>query len=551
MLSAVNLLIWPLQTCVQPTIIDRPTAMNPPNKHLARYILAHLLFMAWGGWPTTCPAAPPPAEITFSVKKFTLEGPSPLPSETIQDYLQPLQNRSYTLNSLLEVTQGLERIIRTKGYPFYRVGLPPQTLSGGEVKLSIVSFLLDQIQVTGNQYFSKDNILQSLPFLKPGQSPNIKGLSETIKVANKHPSKQLAITFKESASDGKIDANISVADQRPFQATAILNTIGTPGTGDFRITAALQHSNLWGWDHILNGSYTTSPNHADKVQQYGFSYSIPWYSLGGWFNAYYAHSNVNNGTVASDLAITGSGDMYGFHYQQLLPKWNLYDHWLDIGLDNRLFTNNITFLGTAINNDVRSVPVSIEYKAEFPWHTAQLGYNIQWVSNTGIGNLNDQTSYSNVRTHAHQNWNALRYGANVQYAIDQWTLNTTFSGQYTEEPLIAGEQLGLGGTYIIRGYQEREISADKGELLNFEITTPQYYQVNLFTFYDFGHGHNIGALAGETKNWDLHSTGVGAHWQWRKHLLATVTYAQALSDASATGTQAGYSRIHATIIVRY
>ncbi len=523
--------------------------MKPPKKHLAQFILAYMTIMPCGFWSTLSDAAPAPAEINFSVKKFTLEGLPPLPPETIQDYLQPLQNRSYTLNSLLEVAQGLEQIIRTKGYPFYRVSLPPQTLNGGEVKLRIVSFLLDQIEVAGNQYFSKENILQSLPGLKPGQSPNVNDLSEFLQVAHKHPSKQLAITFKESASDDQINAHISVADQRPFQATAILNTIGTPRTGDFRITAALQHSNLWGWDHILNGSYTTSPSHADQVKQYGFSYSIPWYRLGGWFNAYYAYSNVNNGTVATNLAITGSGEMYGFHYQQLLPKWHLYHQWLDIGMDNRLFNNNITFEGTPINSDVRSVPVSIQYTAEFPWHTAQFGYNIQWASNTGIGDLNDQASYSNVRTNANQNWHALRYGANVRYAIEQWTLSTTFSGQYTAQPLIAGEQLGLGGTYMIRGYQEREISADKGEILTIEMTTPQYHQASLFTFYDFGHGYNIRALAGELKNWDLHSTGVGAHWQWRKNLLATVTYAQALSDA--TDTQAGDSRIHATIMVRY
>jgi len=45
-------------------------------------------------------------------------------------------------------------------------------------------------------------------------------LSEYLKVANKHPSKQLALTFKQSATADKIDANISVNEQRPYQATA-------------------------------------------------------------------------------------------------------------------------------------------------------------------------------------------------------------------------------------------------------------------------------------------------------------------------------------------
>jgi len=491
-----------------------------------------------------------PAEISFTVKKFTVDGPSPINSQVIAGYFQTLQEKRYTLKTLQDVAKGLELIIRERGYPFYRVVLPPQTLNGGEIKLQILSFALDKIAVSNNHYFSKDNIIRSLPGLKTGQSPNIDDLSENLVVANKHPSKQLALTFKQSEAADKIDANIGVAEQRPFQATAILNTIGTPGTGGFRITAALQHSNLWGLDHVLNGSYTTSPDHADRVEQYGGSYSIPWYAMKGWFSAYYAHSNVNNGTVATDLNITGSGEMYGFHYQQLLPKLDKYEHWLDLGIDNRLFTNNIEFRNTQVNgNDVRSFPLSIQYSAQFPWQTARFAYNLQWVSNTGIGDHNNQADYSLVRTNAKQDWNALRYGANIAFNVDEWLVQSTYLGQYTEDTLIAGEQLGLGGTYNVRGYQERETSADKGDTIKFEVTTPSFQQVSLFAFYDYGHGHHISTFVGELKDWDLHSTGAGANWQWRQNVLAKITYANALSDAIYT--QAGDSRIHASIIVRY
>lgn len=490
-----------------------------------------------------------PQTIQFMVKQFSVEGASPLSKATMENYFQPLQQRQYTLKSLQEVGKALELKIREQGYPFYRVILPPQTLDAGEVKLRIVSFALGDISVEGNHYFSKDNIIASLPSLRKTESPDTNDLAESLKVANKHPSKQLQLTFKQSETADRIDAKINVAEQRPYQASLILNTVGTQSTGNFRMTGALQHSNLWGLDHIFNTSYTTSPDHADTVEQYGSSYSLPVYALKGWLSAYYAFSNINNGVVASDLTVTGSGEMYGLHYQQFLPKWGRYEHWLDIGLDNRYFINDIRFLTIPIGDNVRSVPLSVLYKAEYPWRNTHWGYHVQWVGNTGIGDHNNQADYSLVRQNANQDWNVLRYGGNVSVNVRQWLIQTIFTAQYTNDPLISGEQLGVGGSYDVRGYQERETSADRGQIVKFEITTPAWQHINLFAFYDYGHGSLETHSFGRLNDWSLSSTGVGASWQWQNYVQAKLAVANALDNAVTT--RAGDSRIHASIVLRY
>ncbi|MDD5274535.1 MAG: ShlB/FhaC/HecB family hemolysin secretion/activation protein [Methylovulum sp.] len=496
-----------------------------------------------------CPAATTPTEIKFTVSHFNVDGTSPLSQQAMDSYLQPLQHRQYNLKQLQEVANGLEAVIREQGHPFYRVSLPPQTLDGGEVKLHIVAFTLGKIDVGGNRYFTKDNIIASMPGLAIAKSPNTQELSQNLKVANKHPAKQISLTFKKSQTDDQIDAKINVAEQHPFQASVMLNTVGTKGTGNFRLTGALQHSNLWGLDHIINGSYTTSPDHADKVEQYGASYSLPLYRLKGWLSGYYAHSNINNGVVATDLAITGSGEMAGLHYQQLLPKLGQYEHWLDFGLDNRYFINDIQFQNTQVGANVRSSPVSVLYKAEYPWQNTHTSYHVQWVGNTGIGDSNSQADYRAARLNAKQNWNLLRYGANMFVNISQWLVQTQFTAQYSGDSLIAGEQLGIGGSYDVRGYQERETSADTGEIVKVEITTPSWQKISLFAFYDYGHGYQNTALPAGLKDWNLSSTGIGANWQWQDHLMAKIAVANALNNA--VSTHAGDSRIHASIVLRF
>lgn len=507
---------------------------------------------------TTCLAAAP-KEFKFDVKHFSVEGLSPLSQAFLKDYFQPLQNRPYTLKELQGVSKALEQIIREQGYPFYRVIVPPQTLDSGEIKLQVISFTLGEIEVSGNHYFDRDNIIASLPILTKTESPNTQDLSEAIKAANKHPSKQLQVTFKPSKSADKLDADVAVSEQRPYQASLIANNYGTPTSGDYRLTGALQYSNLWGLDHVVNGSYSTSPDHADSVQQYGGSYSLPIYRLKGWLSAYYANSSVNTGTVATDLTVTGSGEMYGIHYQQFLPKFGAYEHSLDLGIDNRFFINDIQFRNTQVGANVRSAPFSVMYKGEYPWQNTRTGYYIQWLGNTNFGGHNTETHYQAARLGAKQNWDLLRYGSNFSVNFNDWMLFTSLTGQHSDNPLIAGEQLGLGGSFDVRGYEQRETGADSGQIVKFEVTTPtlpalsfiEDQKVNLFAFYDYGHGHLQSTTIGQTKDWSLSGTGIGMRYQWRDHFMGNIAFANALDTVEAGTTKAGNNRIHANIVFKY
>lgn len=508
--------------------------------------------------PARCLAATPP-EFKFNIKHFSVEGLSPLSQAFIDEHFKPLQNKSYSLKELQNVSKALEQIIREQGYPFYRVIVPPQTLTTGDVKLQVISFSLGEIEVTGNQHFTRNNIIASLPVLSKPESPNTQDLAEAIKVANKHPSKQLQVTFKPSKTADKLDANVVVSERRPYQASLTANNYGTQSSGDYRLTGALQYSNLWGLDHIVNGSYSTSPDHADTVQQYGGSYSLPIYRLKGWLSAYYANSSVNTGTVATDLTVTGSGEMYGIHYQQYLPKLGKYEHSLDFGIDNRYFINDIQFQNTQVGANIRSAPFSVLYKGEYPWQNTHTGYYVQWVGNTDFGGHNTAAHYQAARLNAKQNWDLLRYGTNISVNVKDWLLQTSLTGQHSHSPLIAGEQLGIGGSFDVRGYDQRETGADSGEIVKFEVTTPalpvlaaiEGQKVNLFAFYDYGHGRLQSTASGQAKDWNLSGTGIGARYQWREYFMGNIAFATALDTVESGTTKAGNNRIHANIVFKY
>ena len=48
-------------------------------------------------------------------------------------------------------------------------------------------------------------------------------------------------------------------------------------------------------------------------------------------------------------------------------------------------------------------------------------------------------------------------------------LSARLDGQWSDEPLIPGEQFGIGGARSVRGYEEREASGDSGFFVSAEL----------------------------------------------------------------------------------
>ncbi len=496
-------------------------------------------------------------DISFMVKKFNIEGELPADFDEIDAILFNAQERRYTLKELKALSVTIEEVMRNEGYAFYRVVIPPQSLSTGNVTLKVVSFSLSDIEVKGNDYYDEINVLRSMPDLSLDKPINTLALARGLKFANYNSSKQIKVTFKQSEKTEQVKASINVDEGRPYNISFIANNAGSEETGEFRLTAALQYNNLWNFDHTFNASYTTSPDHADEIMQYGFSYNAPIYYLKGWLTGYYAKSDSKSGQVAGGFDISGSGEMYGMHYLQYLPSikpLKSYQHWFDIGIDNRSFNNSIVLGAEDLGNNVRSLPISLKYKGEFPWKSMQLGFHIEWAKNLGVGSENTQVAYTDSRFGATKDWDVLRYGMTSNLYYHQWIFRGIFSGQYTDDALISGEQLGLGGTYSVRGYQERETSADSGNILKLEVHTPSWYNANLLTFFDYGHGNRNVALAEEARKWQVSSAGIGVRWYWQQYITFSLDWAFALNSAASlqeNRTLAGDSDLHGSIMLKY
>ncbi len=474
-------------------------------------------------------ALEPAPELGFMVTGFRLSDEVPLEAGRVDALLAPYRGREVTLDELLTAAKSVEAAIRDQGYAFYRIVLPPQTLTDGEIFLQVVNFKVGNIAIENNRHFSRENILRMLPRLEPGTAPNIDRLAEDVRYANRHPAKRMELLFREGEGERTVDARIRVQDEQAHSVFAILRNTGNEATGKWRLSFGGQHTNVFDRDHVVNITATTSPDkhHHDDVKQIGLSYGIPFYSWGGHVNAFYAKSDVDSGVIENFFDVRGAGHVSGISVIKYLPRvFDLYDHEVQLALEDKHFTNDIRFTPSALVTppgvgDVRSRPASVKYSLNRETALLRYGAHVQYLANVDGGTDNTSTAYNRVRVDsfgnslkADTNWQAWRFGGFGNFSLPQnWRFNFDVTGQWTDEALIPGEQFGLGGLASVRGYDERELAGDSGYVMRTELVAPAVFGKWIaHGFYDHGY-RDLEAPQGATTTHEwLQSTGLGLRY---------------------------------------
>lgn len=520
--------------------------------------LALLLLLAAFFAPVSAADAPAPS---FVVERFVVSGDNPLDVAATDAALAPFLGEHVGIDGLNAARDALRSALRQAGHSFLDVILPPQTLEGGVVQLELVHVELDAIDIRGNQHFSTASVRRSLPALVPGAEPRVRRLSRDLAVANQHPAKQIKLNFRASETRADaVDAAVEVVDQRPWALFTGLNNIGSKSTGYTRLAVGGQYSDVTGHDDIFTGSFTTSPDNADDVQQYGAFYQLPLYALHGWLTAFYVKSDVDVGNVQDLFDISGSGDFIGINFRYDLIGVGRYHHSITAGLQDRLYDTAIGNALTgqqlaAFSTKVRSRPFSLRYDGGYNWTATSLDFYVDFTQNMSFGGHNRLSDYQAVQLGSDPGWKVMRFGALVTQRLPRGFLGVgKVTGQYTTEPLLPGEQIGFGGDRSVRGFEQRTISGDKGVQFNFEVWTPaieRLYGVRFLAFFDAAHKVLEQPGVGQRPNDTISSVGVGARWQWHDQLAASIDYGQPLASADGEASDHGNSKVHFNLEYRY
>ncbi|MDP2795171.1 MAG: ShlB/FhaC/HecB family hemolysin secretion/activation protein [Sulfurisoma sp.] len=522
--------------------------------HHSEKLLAGLLIaMMWGG------NAQAQAIPTFPIIRFQIDGNSLLPAARIEDVLKPFVGPQRDFGDVQRALEMLEQVFRDSGYTTVSVVLPEQVLERGEVLFRIIEGRIRGVKVEGNEHFDTANIRASLPGLVEGQVPLVSDLSASLRVANENPSKKIALQMSPGERDEDIDVRLRITDGIPWKTGLTLDNTGTPQTGLERLGASLQYANLWNSDHILTLQYQTAPEKPPgiKVNVYALAYRAPLYAWGDSLDIYYTNSDVNAGNIAVgpiNLAISGKGKVLGARYNWNLKRSGDYEHSINLGIDEKEFINSIGNATLQLGNDLTARPLTLQYNGRLAREGFELGFHGAMVQNIPGGKRGGQTDFSLARQGATPHYYVFRAGFNVSQALpDDWQVRFAATGQLANSPLIPGEQFGVGGASSVRGFYEREVSADHGYQASAEIYTPELctgestrgMRCRALAFFDTGSVARNSPLAGEKHGENIAGGGIGLRWSWGTSIAAQADYAEVLQPGG--GRTRDDWRIHARI----
>lgn len=509
------------------------------------------------------------AQAQFPITDYRVVGNTLLSAQRIEEATRPFRGNASDFETIQKALESLEKAYVANGFGSVKVEIPEQELESGVVTLQVVEGVLGDVVVEPNAFFDAANVKNSLPALRPGRAVNIFELNRNLVLANDSGSKVSNVTFKRSANNKDVDVHVKLAAEDPERWLAMLDNTGNDSTGLYRLGLVYQNANVLNKDHALSVQLMTSPDHMSQVGILGLGYRIPFYALGATLDLSASHSNVDSGQVAQagggpNLAISGSGDVFGVKYTHNLDSSADWQHKVLAGLESRAYGNSVKTTGAAGSSLVPSLstrPLTLGYVGNYREPTREVAFNITWLLNLPGGTNGTEADFnqSGGRTGAKGDFQTIKFGIqHTERFASQWVLRAALSGQYTNDLLIAAEQYGVGGADSVRGFGEREVAADYGVRAGLELWAPAVtmdaWRMIPLVFVDAAGVKRNSPLAGEIAQQNIASAGLGLRIAVGRQLSGRLDWGYvtqgvaAPAGTSVNGAKTGDSKLHGTAV---
>lgn len=421
-----------------------------------------------------------PPELRFTIQRFVVEGAELLKQSDFDAVVAPYTGKDRDFSDVQSALEAIEALYAERGYSAVHVLLPEQELEAGTVRFQVIEGHYGKVTVKGNQFFSEENVLNAIPSVRSGGVPQSKLVARELKLANENPARQLNVVLKGGEREDELDASVQVSDSKPSMWKVTLDNSGSEDTGRSRLWLSYRHANLFDLDQVGQVQVQISPQHTDRVKVVGGSYKIPLYQYGHSVEFFGAYSNIN-ALVGGLSNFQGGGLMFSSRYNVPLERRGTFDPSVSFGLDWRRFSKFelTTPPSTVLYDDIVVTPLSVAYAAQGRLGKGDVGLNASLTVNVPVaagGKSADFAAYDHINIDdPTPTYKVLRFGASYLAAFAKdWQWRAAFSGQWSNDLLIQGERIRLGGADGVRGFSEGSETGESGGRLNLELYVPAW-----------------------------------------------------------------------------
>jgi hemolysin activation/secretion protein len=497
-------------------------------------------------------AQPAPAEPSFDILEFVVEGDTVLGAVAIERAVYPFLGPARSAADAEGARRALQQAYQAAGFLSVSVLLPPQRVDGGEVRLVVQQAPVERLRVTGAEHFLPSQIRDGVPSLAPGSVPQFGEVQQELALlAAAAPDRQITPLLAAGSRPGTLDVELKVEDRRPLNAVVELNSKQAQNTERGRLEAAVSYDNLFQRQHGIAANWLVAPADPSQANILSLLYSLPLGGPGDRLSLAFTTSDSDTPTPLGGLTVS-RGDTWRLRWRDQLDAPDGLRHALSWGItQRRLQDRNVDVGGFSTESPALVYPTfHLDYELGIAWAKAGRETRLSASSTFSLPGLSARSvdcfgvpadQFACKRAAASARFQVLGVGAEHREPLaggsDGWLLELRLQGQVTDTPLPSSEQVVYGGSDSVRGYFEGEQSGDLGLALRAEVWAPRLAvgggtALRLIAFVDRAQLHRLYALPAEPARVALGSAGLGLRVDTGFGLAATLDWARLLYDTA-------------------
>lgn len=415
--------------------------------------------------------------VCFKTTSITIRNMTLLSSEDQNLSIYPYIGQCNGIRALSSLADSLTKHYIDKGYITSRVYLVPQDIADGAVELYALEGKIAHVV--------SDKAKTSGAFMGlEGESLHLGDLESSIAQVNRLRSNKTTMNLVPANEEGATDVILNSQETLPFFGSLGMNNYGSDATGKFQLYGSFTWENFFGFSDIFAINMNTTDKQQLGRKSFGntYTYSVP---LGKWLweagLSRFTYSQTINGLNDSYIS-HGESEVYSLGTTYKLFHTRTQNIELNAQMAQK--KNLSTIEGAVIDASTYDLSVGrVGTKLVYQQPKWELYALIDYYH--GLNPFNPTTDGS--LKHDFSKW-TLSAGA-TKYFDTTLPITYNFSGyaQYSNDLLYSVEQISIGGSYSIRGFQKQGLSGNSGWYARNELAFQTSPDIAPYLAYDIGH----------------------------------------------------------------
>ena len=487
-------------------------------------------------------------DITFEVQAIDLEGAKYYSKNKIDEIFSPLIGKKISLDELRKATEKLEKKYKDDDFFLVRVIIPPQEVENGVFKVKVIEGYINNVFVEGGNKFSREKILSVVKKLENKKPIDLESLERALLLLNDLPGISGNGVLRQGSDVGSSELLVTINPPPPTSYMLTLNNGASKTMGQYSTNINATFNNPDYPSSVSVGFSSALKNDDDQLfnpilKAFNGTYSTSIGDDGLIFSLAGVLANAKPQGSIKSLGILSKSYSFAPRLRYPIKRSRDESYYLEGGLN--VARSETFLLDSSTTKDRLTVADFVFSVTNDVWFGGSTQLNFTVAQGLDLfGSRGESTSLPGPSiSNFKQNFLKYKFSGNHSLPVKKinGSLKLTGQAQWTNDKLLAGEQITFGGPSIGRGYDGGAIAGEMGFGLSVELSKKlkrkNFFGLGLnnfelFGFIDYAEAKILEEPISGTpeKSSYIGSHGIGARLSEKSGVMLDLTIARARNE---------------------